>query len=116
MKKYFAILACAVFCLAALAYTEFIALDTLIGCSLICALFLCVAVKASGSLRSIGCALLTTAVATVTWNADPNQVTFGGKLLSATAYGVIVTFCVIILVYVVKALIETIIAYYHSGN
>lgn len=116
MKKYFTILACAVFCLAALAYTEFIALDTLVGCSLICALFLWIALKASGNRRSIACALLITAVATATWNVDPNSVTFLGKLLSATGYGVIAAFCIIILVYAAKALIETIIAYYHPGK
>lgn len=111
LKSYLVALGCAVISLASLAFTEFISLEALIGCSIIAACFLWIAVYGSGSAVSIGCAMLITAVATITWE-NPNCHTFTGKLLSATGYGVIMTAAAVIGILAVKELFNTLRMYY----
>ena len=114
MKKFFTILAFAIFIWSALAIAGIISWQAVLGCSTIYAAALLLQIKGKGGRTSmIGC-LLIAIIATFIWecgNSNIMDLSFFGKLLTTGLISSLLAVCIFMAVYAIKFAIDAIVEY-----
>lgn len=117
MKKFFMLLAFALFIWSALALVGILSWQAVLGCSIIYSAALFLQIKGKGGRTSmIGCIIIAV-IATFLWaggNDNIARMSFFGKLMNIGVVSCLTAVCVFMAVYAVKFVRDAIMDYYHN--